>query len=743
MSRSLRHPFRGDNRYPKPPRQTRRGTKRSRERQPRIARRKGVTATAAAAIVGSPEEETSRPNLRLRVVGIAVAVLFCLLLVRLWSLQVVDAKSYAAQVTRNQVRVVAVTPPRGEIVDRNDTVLVGNIPIQEILLSRVSATQNPSVIGKVAALVGETPAAVQTAVNNNRYGPYDPIPIATGVSAATVQYLQVHQSEYPGVSVQTVTQRTYPQGGTTAPHVLGYIGDITSTFLNAHPNSGYQQGSQVGQSGIEAQYEAYLRGVNGRQALEVNASGEVVGTLSNTAPQTGDTVVLNIDTGLQQAVEADLAAQIQSDRNTPDKADHGLYPPAKDGAVIVMNPQNGEILAMASSPSYDLNQWVGGISTANFDALQASGAENNNAIQGLYIPGSTFKLITATADLQDGVYSPTTYYRDTGTFVVNPCGGSAAVCTFSDDTGAAEAGSYDLSDALSVSSDSYFYNLGELFWNGRGTWGDNAIQNVGNQYGEGEITGIDLPNEVQGRLDSLSERAKLHAQSPKGFPNAPSWNTGDNIEMAFGQGETVVTPIEQAVAYATFANGGTRYQPQVASAIVDPVTGKKVKVFTPVVTGKVNLPPAIYNPILQGLEGVITTGTAAADFQGFPSDFVLAGKTGTATTPGATGGAGEPTSWFVAFGPQPTPTYLVLAVIDQGGYGADAAAPLVRNVFDYLLTNPIGPVKYPSGSNQPTVTAPPSNAPASTPTTTTTTTTSPQQSATSNTTATTTTTPGA
>ena len=171
--------------------------------------------------------------------------------------------------------------------------------------------------------------------------------------------------------------------------------------------------------------------------------------------------------------------------------------------------------------------------------------------------------------------------------------------------------------------------------------------------------------------------------------------------MAFGQGGTVVTPIEQAVAYATFANGGTRYQPQVASAIVDPVTGKVVQQFTPVVTGHVSLPPSVYQPILQGLEGVITSGTASADFTGFPSNFVLAGKTGTATTPGASGASGEPTSWFVAFGPQPTPTYLVLAVIGQGGYGANAAAPLVRNVFNYLLTNPIGPVKLPTGTNPP------------------------------------------
>jgi len=577
-------------------------------------------------------------------------------------------------------------------------------------------------VAKVAALVGQTPKVVQTMVNNDKYSPYEPVPVATGVSAATVQYLQVHQAQYPGVSVQTVTQRNYPQGGTTAANVLGYTGDITSAYLAAHPDSGYSQGSQVGQSGIEAQYEPYLKGINGRQVLEVNASGEVAGTLSSTAPQTGDTVVLNIDTGLQKTVEADLSNQILTDRKTFDSTD-GFYPPAKNGAVIVMNPQNGQVLAMASYPTYDLNEWVGGISDANYAALQASGAENNNAIQGLYTPGSTFKLITATADLQDGVLPPTQIFEDTGSYTAPGCtGGAAAGCIFHDDEDSGN-GAVDLSTAITVSSDAYFYNLGALFWEGRATYGDDAIQNVGNEYGEGELTGIDLPDEVQGRIDSLAVEQKLHAEDPKGFPNTPSWNTGDNIEMAFGQGGTVLTPIEQAVSYATFANGGTRYAPQVASEIVNPSTEKVVKQIAPEVTGHVSLPASIYQPMLQGFEGVVSnpSGTGYGAFKGFPSNFVLAGKTGTATEPGLNGASGEPTSWFVAFGPQPTPTYLVLAVIDEGGYGAAASAPLVRNIFDYLVANPIASVKTPTAATPPSDTAPASNPPAGTPTTTTTT----------------------
>jgi penicillin-binding protein 2 len=670
-----------------------------------------------AALVGSPEDEPSRPNLRLRVVGVAVVILFGILILRLWTLQVIDGKTYAAAVTANQVRIVSVAAPRGEIVDRNGTVLVGNVPDQEILLSRVEATQNPAIVGMVAALVGQTTAQVKASVADTRYSPYEPVPVATNVSAATVQYLELHQSQYPGVSVETVTQRTYPQGGTTATHLLGYLGDISSQFLAANPNAGYTQGSQVGVSGIEEQYETYLRGVNGRQALSVNASGDVVGTISKRAPQLGDTVVLNIDTGLQKAAENDLAAQIFQDRHTPDVDDHDALPPAINGAVIVMNPENGQVEALASFPTYDLNEWVGGISSTNYAALAASGAENDYAIQGQYTPGSTFKLITATADLRYGVFSPSEYYDDTGKFTVKPCNGAAAGCTFSDDLGDGN-GEVNLPLALTVSSDAYFYNLGELFWNGRATFGNNAIQDVGNQYGEGEITGIDLPDEVQGRIDSQTERQKLHKEDPTAYPNT-TWYTGDNIEMAFGQGGTALTPIEQAVAYATFANGGTRYAPQVASEIVNPTTGKVVKKITPVVTGHVDLPPTTVQPILEGLEGVIANpkGTAYSDFAGFPASWHLAGKTGTATNPGQD----EPNSWFVAFGPNPNPQYLVLAVIDQGGYGAEAAAPLVRNIFDYLAANPVGGVTTPTVKHPPSTTAPKTNAPLGTATTTTTT----------------------
>ena len=687
--------------------------------------RKGVHV---ASIVGSPEEEESRPNLRLRIVGIVVLLLFGVLVLRLWTLQVVEGKTYAAAVTRNQVRVVSLSAPRGDIVDRNGTVLVTNTPQEEILLSRAEAMQDPAIVGMVAALVGQTPKQVQEAINNVQYSPYEPVPVATGVSTSTVQYLQTHQSEYPGVTVESVAQRTYPQGGTTGTQILGYVGQISSTYLAAHPNDGYTQGSQIGLAGIEAQYEPYLRGVAGRQALSVDANGNVVGTLSTTAPQIGDTVVLNVDDGLQQAVQADLQNQILSDRKTIDTVD-GRVPPAPNGAAIVMDPQNGQVLALASFPSYDLNEWVGGISQANYAALQQSTAENDYAIEGLYTPGSTFKLVTATAALQDGLITPSFTYDDTGTFHIDGCPAPGVIldtdCTLHDDPGDS-GGVYNVTGALTVSSDSFFYNLGEKFWEQQSQFGQTPIQNEATAYGEGTITGIDLPGEAQGRVDSYLTRAKLHAEVPSVYGTA-QWHTGDNIEMAFGQGETVLTPIEQALSYSTFANwsaatgSGTRYVPEVASEIVNPNSGKVIKKITPKVTGHVAISPANYSAMLQGFEGVVSNphGTGYQAFQGFPTDWNLAGKTGTASNQSGQ----EPNSWFVAFGPNPNPQYLVLAVIDQGGYGADAAAPLVRNIFNYIYNNQdqiAGAVKTPTPANPPSQTPPASSAPLGAPTTTTT-----------------------
>jgi len=512
-----------------------------------------------------------------------------------------------------------------------------------------------------------------------------------------VLYISEHQSEFPGVTAVQTTERTYPQGelpgaqgAYPAAQVLGYVGTINSAELRSRSAQGYQAGDAFGQAGLEYQYEPQLHGTNGTQELEVDPQGDVAGVLKTTPSSPGDNIVTNIDTNLQQVADNALATQIQSLRNTYDPQcnnNAGCRPAATGGAVVVMSPQTGAVYAMSSYPSYNPSVWVGGISDADYANL-SNPANNepllNRAIDGLYIPGSTFKLNTATAALQTGLITPTTPYYDSGTFKTPGCQYNSTTCVFHNSAGDG-TGSYNVSSALTVSSDDFFYNLGYLFYAEAAKYGATAIQDQAAQYGLGELTGIDLPGEAQGRVDSQATREKLHAEAPKAFPNT-TWYTGDNIEMAFGQGGTYITPIEQAVAYSTFANGGTRYAPQVAAAVVSP-SGQVVKKFTPQVTGHVALSPSTYQALLAGFTGVVQSsdGTAYGAFQGLNFPGGLAGKTGTAdTVPGK-----EPTAWFVGFGPTADPQYVVVCVIDQAGYGATASAPVVRAIYAYLATHPM------------------------------------------------------
>ena len=688
-------------------------------------------------MVNTPTKE-ARPNVRLHIIGLVVGGLFAIIGLRLWTLQVIQSRTAAAAVNSNTIRVVPVPAMRGLIVDRNGTVLASNQSIQEIVLSRAQVALHPAVVGRVAALVGMTSAQVRAALDNSRYSQYQPVPIQFNAPMSTVQYLEEHQGEFPGVSVQQVTQRAYPQGtATTTPatHVLGYVAAITPAELAAHPNQGYTLGSQIGASGLEAEYEPYLRGTPGSQQLLTDNLGNVVGVAKSAPSVQGDTVVTNLDLGLQNVVASALKSDVLTDRKTVDPL-NGAYPAAKTGAAIVMDVQTGAVLAMASYPTYDLNEWTGGISTANYAAIQAAGSQPNYAIQGVYTPGSSFKLASATAALSRGLINPYVPYHDTGVFTFPGCTGSS--CSLHDDT-PSDAGEIQMPLALAESDDDYFYNIGYQFWVNQATYGLTPIQDTAAQYSMGQMTGIDLPGEVAGQVDSPQLRIQQHKAYPNAYPSSSGY-AGNNVEMAFGQGETLITPIEMADAYATFANGGTRYQPQVAAAVVTP-SGTVVKKFVPKVTGHVSLPPSVYTPMLAGFEGAISNpkGTAYGTFRQYAhfslSQFQIAGKTGTAST--SVGALTQPDAWFIGFGPIPNPQYVVVCVVGQGGYGDAAAAPAVMNIFNYLVANPVSPaVRLPSASQPPSLTPPPTNPPAGTPTTTTTTTTTVPTSTTTTTTTT-------
>jgi penicillin-binding protein 2 len=640
--------------------------------------------------VASPEQVRSRPHLRWLVIGGFFFILFVILVGRLFILQVVEYKSSVAIVDQNSLRITNIPATRGLILARDGVPLVSNVTTVEIRLSRAEAALYPPIKGALASLTGLSVTQINQDLSNPQYDPYQPAPILATAPASEVEFIKLHPKEFPGVSVLNVSTRTYPNGGSLGAQVLGYVGPITGKEIAANPGAGYQTNSEIGKTGIEAYYEQYLRGHDGTSTLEVNAYGNILGAVKTTAPTVGDSVVLNIDTGLQKALDGYLESDILAVRASIDPTTK-KHPPAPNGAAIVLDPNTGAVLAMSSYPSFNLESFVNGLSNQAYKQLLNEGAFNNYAIQGLYTPGSTFKMITATAQLQTGIFPASEYIDDTGTFKVPGCLQGGHGCVFHDDDNQG-AGQVNLPLALTVSSDYYFYNLGYLFWDNQAKYGQTPIQNVASEYGLDQYTNVDLPNENQGRVDSPAVRRILHAEAPAAFPTV-AWYTGDNIEMAFGQGTTAVTPIEMANAYATFANGGTRYEPEVAAAIINAHNQVVVR-YQPRVLGHVSLPASIRDPILQGLEGVVENprGTASGTFAHIVNfslaSYPIAGKTGTASNaPGL-----EPNSWFVGFGPATHAEYVVLCVVAEGGYGADAAAPVVAETFNYLVAHPAGPV---------------------------------------------------
>ena len=621
---------------------------------------------------------------RVRAIGFAVAAIFCAMFARLYALQVLQSTSYQAQAVANQVREVVNAAPRGLITDRNGNLLVGNKVIESVTLSPQVATQHPSVITNLSKLLGVSTSSIKSSLSNLVYSPYEPVPIAEGVSKDKIIYISEHQSQFPGVSYQLTTQRVYPEG-TTAAQVLGYVGQVSQSQLKTLSKQGYQPGDQIGKSGVELSFEQYLRGKPGISKLSVNAFGQVVGTLSQTAPVPGNNLELSLDLGLQQEVDSALAGEIKQLSGKYDPYFH-MYYPQLTGAAVVEDPNNGKILAMSSFPTYNPSVWVGGITTSAYKALTSPSSNYpliNRAIAGQYTPGSTFKLATATAALKTGLITPNYYYYDTGLFTIPNC--TSGMCSFHN-SGGERLGLLNITKALAASDDVFFYNLGYMFYANQNKYGQAPIQQVANSYGWGQPTGVDLPGEVAGLVDSPATRALLHKEYPQAYPY-DTWYTADQLEMAFGQGETLITPIQMANAYATFANGGTRYKPQIASGIVSP-SGKLVKKFAPVVEGHVTMSPADHAAMLAGFEGAVQSsiGTAGGTFAGFPfNKFPLAGKTGTASITGQ-----EPNSWFVAFGPVPKAQYVVAVVIKNGGFGASAAAPVARQIFQYLMQHPVG-----------------------------------------------------
>ena len=601
------------------------------------------------------ERPSLTPQLAVRVAilgGIALLA-FAFVFFRLWYLQVLSGDTYRAEANDNRIREIKVQAPRGEIVDRDGRVLVEN---RVALAVKVSPKQLPeseaerrALYGRLGEVLGMRPRGIERRVEKQlRALPYAMATVKQDVDQNVVAYLLEHRSDFPGVEPERVFVRQYPQGQTGA-HLFGYSREISKEELDSgrFPEAG--MGDIVGKQGIEAEYDRFLRGRNGATRVQVDALGTVRGQqLGTRQPQQGRQLRLALDLDVQEAGQAALAGW--------------------RGGFVAMDVDDGEVVGLGSSPSFDPNFFSKPFTDAAYRQLTSEETGNplfNRAIQGAYPAGSTFKLVTATAALEGGLITPDDVIYD---------GGSVRIGDI-DFINAGEVvnGPVNLRSALSVSSDVYFYLLGQE----ADSTGDGLlIQRWAHKLGIGRETGIDLPDEQVGRVPTPQWRNEWVKRGL--VADDRRWSVGDNVNFAIGQGDLLTNPLQMAIAYAAVANGGKVVKPHLGLRIEDS-TGRVLQELNAPPARRVEIAPEYRQAILDGLYSAANDpgGTSTPVFETFPLD--VAGKTGTAETP-----KGDQ-SWYVALAPYPNPRYVVAATVEGGGFGAETAAPAVRQILTALL----------------------------------------------------------
>jgi penicillin-binding protein 2 len=591
----------------------------------------------------------SRLSLRIAVLGGVAVALFAVLFFRLWNLQVLDGSKYLAEAQNNRTREYRVLAPRGDILARDGEVLVENRTSLALLLTTDKLPSDPAEETKELTELGELAhmslkKVRQTIREQEEVAAGAPITLRRDVGYDLVYYLEENQRRFPGVSVQRIFVRRYPDGSRAA-HVVGSVGEISEKELKEAQYKGLSPGDEVGQSGAEYVYDKYLRGTPGVTRIQVNALGQPTpgGQLLSEAPTPGDNLVLTINPEVQAAGEAALA-----ERGLP-------------GAFVTMNIKNGEILGMGSFPTYDPSVFTHPMTQKQYDALvndPIAAPIIDRATESAYPTGSTYKIITALAALENGVITPQTSIFDNG--FIELAGQKFA------NAGGASYGPLTLVPALQVSSDVFFYELGLRMWD------KNFLQQWSHELGIARPTGLDLGNESPGLVPSKKWRDELFANGETERP----WSAGDNVQLATGQGDLQTNPLQMAIAYSTLGTGGTVPTPHVAKEVED-AAGRVIKEFEFKPRRHVKIDPGSQQAILEGLHEAaqVDPGTAAGVFGGFPVP--IAGKTGTAERPGH-----ADQSWFAALAPYPDPRIVTIVTIEEGGFGAESAAPAALQILE-------------------------------------------------------------
>jgi penicillin-binding protein 2 len=657
-----------------------------------------------------------------RRLGIVVALVVSMMLTlfaRLYYVQLLDPHKPVQSAHLLHDGVIVVPAPRGLIVDARGRALVANTSVQKITVNRDLLQARPdkgrSVLAKLAPLLDTTAAALAKEITPCSPTvpapcwtgePYAPVPVATDAPTRVVLAVSEHREDFPGVTVQTVTLPRYPYGSLAA-HVLGYVSDITAADQKA--NKTLNDADTIGVSGLEEQYDAVLRGVDGQQLVALNPQGYTVGTGHQVPAKQGDTLVTSIDLDVQKLAESSLRQQIADSRRAGK--------PATGGAVIVMDPNTGRIIAAASYPTYDPSLFVGGISQADYAALTNPAAGTpllDRAIAGEYAPGSTFKLITTSSLVMHHEINLHDTYGCPGSLTID-----GRVKTNYDSE---VLGDITLRDALGYSCDTFFYRpTAEEYYAdqrriAKGQPAREYLQRMAADYGVGRAPQVDLPVGEQSagsfadRETRLARwkanRAEYCAQGRRGYPTISNptdrayltalanenctdgwrYRAGDNADMSIGQGETTMSPLQLALAYSALLNGGRIWEPTLGWGVVD-AAGHVVRTIAPHVHNRVPVSQSLFNYITKSLDfsrGWAVSGAFA--YIGSKYQNRIGGKTGTAEV----FGKGD-TSWLATWGPTTKrhgvtkAKFVIVGMVEQAGTGATAAGPMLKRIWDGIL----------------------------------------------------------
>ena len=631
--------------------------------------------------VEAPYRLTPGLAFRVGVLGVVALAIFAVLFFRLWSLQVLSGERYLAEAQGNQLRTIRLEAPRGTILDRHGRMIVDNVAGTAVKLwvGDLPANRRYAVIRHLATVLRVPPLRLAKEVDERIGDPLNPITVKTAVGEDQVAYLYEHATEFPGVQIQQTYLRHYPYQALAA-QVLGYVGEVSQGELDRRP-SVYKPGDKVGKTGVESREDEYLRGDAGQAEIRVDSMGRPQGPLQlRREARPGKAVRLTIDMGLQRAAEQALRYGIRT-------AIANKSYSADGGAIVAIDPNDGAVLAMASSPTYKPSVYVGRVDPKKIEPLvndKVAKEKNypgiNRVTSGIYPPGSTWKPVTALAAMQEHVLQPYQALQCTPT------------ATYGLDK--QEFRNWDpyvnqpmtLVEALARSCDTYFYQLGYQFYL-EGDRGRNRMQQWARKFGFGVPTGFDLGAEQTGLVPTPAWRKKAFKSD---WDRA--WNPGNSIQLSIGQQDVQVTPLQMARFYAMIANGGKLVTPYVVSQVEtaapngqSPVVERR---FAPDPPKPVGVDPAALQVIRDGLYSAAhsTYGTSSGVFASFP--IPIAGKTGTAEkvvqVPGYPAGHTEDQSWWCGYGPALTeaPRIVVCAVIENGGHGSTAAAPAALRVFE-------------------------------------------------------------